>query len=73
MAEQTMQLVGVVWAWGVGVGKAVQHFKPGLTRHPIRNMGDSGAESYLNLGAWFKRFQGKRVLVCVLETILVTF
>ena len=42
MAEQTMQLVGVVWAWGVGVGKAVQHFKPGLTRHPIRNMGDSG-------------------------------
>jgi hypothetical protein len=37
--------------------------------HPQRSTGDSGAESYLNLGAWFKRFQKRRLLVCCLEIV----
>jgi hypothetical protein len=34
-------------------------------------MEDSGAESDLNYGSQLKRFQGRRILVCGLETVLV--
>ena len=44
MAGLTVLLVGLVWALGVWVRKAVPHFKQVLTGCPTRNMEDSGAE-----------------------------
>ena len=47
MAGLTVLLVGLVWALGVWVRKAVPHFKQVLTGHPTGSMEDSGAEGVL--------------------------